>query len=197
MYWTWQGATPVPSVLSLTGTQERPLRAALSFQTKQPAVDPLPVTITRRLSRLVPGDEAFTFKLEPVGTKPLVQRQPVSGRSDPHQQSRRNRCATACSKCRCHRARMSSAPRGASSCMGKDGTEPDRAGEGPFRAGTNGLYAVPVDALSGELRLRHLVRFSQKGQFNLPPVRFTQVYAPQHQAQEAKTGPRSGHGQLT
>jgi uncharacterized protein YfaS (alpha-2-macroglobulin family) len=45
---------------------------------------------------------------------------------------------------------------------------------------------VPVDALSGELRLRHLVRFSQKGQFNLPPVRFKQVYAPQHQAQEAK-----------
>jgi uncharacterized protein YfaS (alpha-2-macroglobulin family) len=43
-----------------------------------------------------------------------------------------------------------------------------------------------VDALSGELRLRHLVRFSQKGQFNLPPVRFTQVYAPQHQAQEQK-----------
>ena len=38
----------------------------------------------------------------------------------------------------------------------------------------------------GELRLRHLVRFSQKGQFNLPPVRFTQVYAPQHQAFEQK-----------
>jgi len=36
------------------------------------------------------------------------------------------------------------------------------------------------------LRLRHLVRFSQKGQFNLPPVRFTQVYAPQHQAMEQK-----------
>ena len=52
-------------------------------------------------------------------------------------------------------------------------------------------YAVPVDALSGELRLRHLVRFSQKGQFNLPPVRFTQVYAPQHQAQN------SGLGQVT
>ncbi|MFL6610872.1 MAG: hypothetical protein ACJ8HF_21775, partial [Pseudomonas sp.] len=39
---------------------------------------------------------------------------------------------------------------------------------------------------SGELRLRHLVRFSQKGQFTLPPVRFTQVYAPQNQAREQK-----------
>ena len=62
IYWTWQGAAPVPAVLSLTGAQERPLRAALSFQTKQPLVDPMAVTITRRLSRLVPGDEAFTFK---------------------------------------------------------------------------------------------------------------------------------------
>ena len=45
-----------------------------------------------------------------------------------------------------------------------------------------GAAAAPVP----EARLRHLVRFSQKGQFNLPPVRFTQVYAPQHQAQEQK-----------
>ena len=43
----------------------------LSYQTQQPAVDPMAVSITRRLSRLVPGDEAFTFKLEAVGTQPL------------------------------------------------------------------------------------------------------------------------------
>ncbi|WP_202947692.1 alpha-2-macroglobulin family protein, partial [Pseudomonas sp. R62] len=48
MYWTWQGAAPLPSVLSVSGTQERPLRAALSFQTQQPQVDPMAVTITRR-----------------------------------------------------------------------------------------------------------------------------------------------------
>ncbi|HCS43810.1 MAG TPA: hypothetical protein DIW52_13440, partial [Pseudomonas sp.] len=71
MYWAWQGASPVPAVLSLAGAQERPLRAALSYQTRQPSIDPMAVTITRRLSRLVPGDEAFTFKLEAVGNKPL------------------------------------------------------------------------------------------------------------------------------
>jgi uncharacterized protein YfaS (alpha-2-macroglobulin family) len=69
--------------------------------------------------------------------------------------------------------------------MGKSGTEPSALEKARFEPGQM-AYAIPVDALSGELRLRHLVRFSQKGQFNLPPVRFTQVYAPQHQAQEQK-----------
>ncbi len=73
---------------------------------------------------------------------------------------------------------------------GKSGTEPTALEKARFEPGQM-AYAVPVDALSGELRLRHLVRFSQKGQFNLPPVRFTQVYAPQHQAQN------SGLGQVT
>jgi uncharacterized protein YfaS (alpha-2-macroglobulin family) len=106
-------ATPVPAVLSVSGTQERPLRAALSFQSQQPTVDPMAVTITRRLSRLVPGDEAFTFKLEAVGNAPLssdnLYLDEVILTKAP------NRCATACLKCRCHRAPMSSAPPGASS----------------------------------------------------------------------------------
>ena len=47
-------------------------------------------------------------------------------------------------------------------------------------------YGVPVNSLNGEVRLRHLIRFSQKGQFKLPPARFSQIYAPEHQAQEQK-----------
>lgn len=39
-------------------------------------------------------------------------------------------------------------------------------------------YAVPLDQVSGEVRLRHLVRFGQKGLFNLPPVRLTDMYNP-------------------
>jgi uncharacterized protein YfaS (alpha-2-macroglobulin family) len=164
----------VPAVLSLTGAQERPLRAALSFQTKQPLVDPMAVTITRRLSRLVPGDEAFTFKLEAVGNKPLS--------SD----------SKAAKPLRYGMLEVPLPP-GADverttwgiKLMGKAGTEPSALEKARFEPGQM-AYAIPVDALSGELRLRHLVRFSQKGQFNLPPVRFTQVYAPQHQAQEQK-----------
>jgi hypothetical protein len=184
MYWTWQGAAPVPAVLSLSGTQERPLRAALSFQTKQPPVDPMAVTITRRLSRLVPGDEAFTFKLEAVGTKPLS--------SDSLYLDEVIITSKAAKPLRYGMIEVPLPP-GADverttwgiKLMGKAGTEPTALEKARFEPGQM-AYAIPVDALSGELRLRHLVRFSQKGQFNLPPVRFTQVYAPQHQAQEQK-----------
>lgn len=184
MYWTWQGATPVPAALSLTGTQERPLRAALSYQTKQPAIDPMAVTITRRLSRLVPGDEAFEFKLEAVGTKPLS--------SDSLYLDEVIITSKAAKPLRYGMIEVPLPP-GADverttwgiKLMGKAGTEPTALEKARFEPGQM-AYAIPVDALSGELRVRHLVRFSQKGQFNLPPVRFTQVYAPQHQAQEQK-----------
>lgn len=184
MYWTWQGAAPVPAVLSLAGTQERPLRAALSFQTRQPPVDPMAVTITRRLSRLVPGDEAFTFKLEAVGAQPLS--------SDSLYLDEVIITSKAAKPLRYGMLEVPLPP-GADverttwgiKLMGKAGTEPTALEKARFEPGQM-AYAIPLDALSGELRLRHLVRFSQKGQFNLPPVRFTQVYAPQHQAQEQK-----------
>lgn len=182
LYWTWQGATPVPAALSLSGTQERPLRATLSYQTQQPAIDPMAVTITRRLSRLVPGDEAFAFKLEAVGDKPLS--------SDSLYLDEVIISSKAATPLRYGMLEVPLPP-GADverttwgiKLIGKDGTEPSALEKARFEPGQM-AYAVPVDALSGELRLRHLVRFSQKGQFNLPPVRFTQVYAPQHQAQE-------------
>ncbi|MHC8405587.1 alpha-2-macroglobulin family protein [Pseudomonas sp. TMB3-21] len=184
MYWTWQGPAPVPSVLSLAGTQERPLRAALSYQTRQAPVDPMPVTITRRLSRLVPGDEAFTFKLEAVGSDPLS--------SDSLYLDEVIITSKAAKPLRYGMLEVPLPP-GADverttwgiKLMGKAGTEPTALEKARFEPGQM-AYAIPVDALSGELRVRHLVRFSQKGQFNLPPVRFTQVYAPQHQAQEQK-----------
>ena len=183
-YWTWQGATPVPAALSLTGTQERPLRAALSYQTQQPPVESMAVTITRRLSRLVPGDEAFTFKLEAVGSKPLS--------SDSLYLDEVIITSKAAKPLRYGMLEVPLPP-GADverttwgiKLMGKAGTEPTALEKARFEPGQM-AYAIPVDALSGELRLRHLVRFSQKGQFNVPPVRFTQVYAPQHQAQEQK-----------
>jgi hypothetical protein len=183
-YWTWQGVTPVPAALSLAGTQERPLRAALSYQTQQPPVEPMAVTITRRLSRLVPGDEAFTFKLEAVGSKPLS--------SDSLYLDEVIITSKAAKPLRYGMLEVPLPP-GADverttwgiKLMGKAGTEPTALEKARFEPGQM-AYAIPVDALSGELRLRHLVRFSQKGQFNVPPVRFTQVYAPQHQAQEQK-----------
>ncbi|MCE0464695.1 alpha-2-macroglobulin family protein [Pseudomonas uvaldensis] len=182
-FWQWQGAQ-VPTMLTLSGAQERPLQAALSFQSQQPPLAPMAVSITRRLSRLVPGGDAYTFTLEAVGNKPLS--------SDGLYLDEVIINSKASTPLRYGMLEVPLPP-GADverttwgiQLLGKDGGELTALEKARFEPGQM-AYAVPVDALSGELRLRHLVRFSQKGQFNLPPVRFTQVYAPQHQAWEKK-----------
>jgi uncharacterized protein YfaS (alpha-2-macroglobulin family) len=45
-------------------------------------------------------------------------------------------------------------------------------------------YAVPVDVLDRPLTVRHLLRFSQKGSFVLPPARFHRMYQPESKAFE-------------
>ena len=45
-------------------------------------------------------------------------------------------------------------------------------------------YAVPIDALDKEVVVRHLLRFSQKGRFELPPARFHRMYQPEQKAFE-------------
>jgi hypothetical protein len=51
-------------------------------------------------------------------------------------------------------------------------------------------YAIPVEALPAHepLVVRHLVRFSQRGQFKLPPVRLQRMYDPEAKAYEAAGG---------
>lgn len=46
-------------------------------------------------------------------------------------------------------------------------------------------YMIPVKSLQGERTFSHLVRFSQKGTFTLPPIRYQQTYAPQNVVYEA------------
>ena len=41
---------------------------------------------------------------------------------------------------------------------------------------------VPGKELTGTVTFRHLLRFSQKGQFVLPPARYVRSYAPAQQS---------------
>ena len=45
-------------------------------------------------------------------------------------------------------------------------------------------YAVPVDALAGDVVVRHLIRVAQTGKFALPPVRYYRMYQPEQKAFE-------------
>lgn len=45
-------------------------------------------------------------------------------------------------------------------------------------------YAVPIEPLEGEVTVRHLLRFAQKGAYVLPPARFHRMYQPEQKAFE-------------
>ncbi|HET8706616.1 MAG TPA: hypothetical protein VFM46_09970, partial [Pseudomonadales bacterium] len=51
----------------------------------------------------------------------------------------------------------------------------------PYESGKMS-YRVPVDKLSGPITISHLVRFSTPGKFELPPVRYWRMYAPNESA---------------
>lgn len=63
-----------------------------------------------------------------------------------------------------------------------NGEKLERARNEPSRGG----YAVPVERLDQPVVIRHLLRFAQKGKYNLPPARFYSMYAPQDKAFEAE-----------
>jgi uncharacterized protein YfaS (alpha-2-macroglobulin family) len=47
-------------------------------------------------------------------------------------------------------------------------------------------YAVPIEPLTGEVKVRHLLRFAQKGRYVLPPARFYRMYQPEQKAFEGE-----------
>ncbi|WP_235981343.1 alpha-2-macroglobulin family protein [Aquipseudomonas ullengensis] len=180
-WWQWQGKE-LPKALDLPAEQARPLAAALSFDSAQAPTGELDVSVSRRLLRLVPGEKAFSFSVEEVGDEPLSSDQlyldEVTLRADGERARRYGLLEVPL-------------PPGADverttwgiqvSGLGSDEAAPlEKARHEPGQM----LYAVPVDSLQGELVLRHLVRFSQKGQFSLPPARYVRMYAPQEQAVE-------------
>ncbi|MET1079227.1 MAG: alpha-2-macroglobulin [Pseudomonas sp.] len=188
-HWLWRGPG-LPTDVKLPAPLERPLDLALSFRSAQAPLGNLPVTISRRLLRLVPGDKAFTFGVEEVGKGPL------SG-----DELYLDEVTLSTEQARALRYGLLEIPLppGADverttwgiQVSGLDSAEAmplEKARHEPGQL----LYAVPVDRLEGSLTVRHLVRFSQKGQFSLPPVRYARMYAPQQQALEAEPA----YGQL-
>lgn len=182
-YWQWRGRG-IPSWVDLDEAPARPLPVALSYRSAQAPSGQLPVQISRRLLRLVPGEGAFEFKVEEVGDKPLSSDELYLDEvtlNVPEDTALR------------YGMLELPLPPGAdverttwgikiSGLAGDEATTLERARNEPGEL----FYGVPVDSLSGEQRFRHLVRFSQKGSFNLPPARYLRLYAPEQQALEAK-----------
>ncbi|WP_435608585.1 alpha-2-macroglobulin family protein [Pseudomonas knackmussii] len=180
-YWLWQGQG-VPAELALESAPARNVAASLSYRSAEAPASQLPVSISRRLLRLVPGDKAFNFKVEELGDKPISSDElyldEVTVKTEQANALRYGMLEVPL-------------PPGAdverttwgiqiSGLGGTEATSLERARNEPGEL----HYGIPVDSLAGELRFRHLVRFSQKGEFALPPVRYVRLYAPSEQALE-------------
>ena len=180
--WQWHGDAP-PAALELAQTPAELLSARLSYESAAPQRSTLPVRIERRLYELVPGTDPFSFTAEPYVDGPLQSDRLYLDEVVLHADS-----ATALR----YGLVEVPLPPGAdverttwglqvSGLGGEGAAELEKA---RHEAGELG-YAVPLDTLAGETSFRHLVRFSQKGKFSLPPVRYARMYAPEEQALEA------------
>lgn len=181
--WHWNGAT-LPTSVELAAPPTAPLQARLSYYSAAPSGNEVPVAIRRKLWRLEQGEEAFKFTA--VAVEPgealasdRLYLDEITLTVEGEQSLRYGLVEVPL-------------PPGAEierttwgvSVAGLDGEEAQALEKARFEPGQLS-YGVPVDSLSGSIRFRHLLRFSQKGQFQLPPARYQRMYAPEQQAFEA------------
>jgi uncharacterized protein YfaS (alpha-2-macroglobulin family) len=181
--WRWDGAG-VPATLDFASA---PIDASalLTYESTAPLKSMLPVTIQRRLWQLVPGEDAFQFLAQAVAADAELQSDAlyldeivVTG--DAEKPLRYGLIEVPLPP----GADVERTTWGISviGLSGEDGMQLEKARHEPGELN----YAVPIDTLAGEVRFSHLVRFSQKGRFTLPPARYSRMYAPEQQAFETE-----------
>ncbi len=181
-YWQWQGSE-APTALTLSSAPAQPLVATLSWQGPDSATPTATVAIKRQLWKLDAGDKPLHYRVSAVTGDTLE--------SNALYLDEITLTSSAAQPLRYGLLEIPLPP----------GADVERTTWGLMVSGLSGneamplekarheqgelSYAVAVDKLQGEIRLRHLLRFSQKGQFQLPPVRYLPLYAPHQQSHEA------------
>ncbi len=181
-YWLWQAAA-LPTTLELGGVPAQPVVATITWQGNDASAKDAPVTIKRKLWKLQSGAQPLSYNVEAVTSNEVASNALYLDEIV---------ISTTATKPLRYGLLEIPLPPGADverttwglMISGLGGTEAmplEKARHEPGQLS----YAVPVDSLQGEIRLRHLVRFSQKGRFSLPPARYMPMYAPRQQAYEA------------
>jgi uncharacterized protein YfaS (alpha-2-macroglobulin family) len=201
--------TPRPELLQVSGAAAG-TQAVVSFESREPEKSALPVSIERRLWRLKRVDTAAApAKAEP--RKPGQPEKPVAEPVAAASEFALERVASDAvlrtdevyldeivlrtkdgAKLR-YGIVEAALPPGASAdrstwgiSLRKQGANDAEALERARFETTPTGYAVPVEELSGEFVVRHLVRVAQPGRFALPPVRYYRMYQPEQKAFEDK-----------
>ena len=142
----------------------------------------IPVTVERQLYRLIPGEEEMSFILQPVTSNEIdsdaLYLDEITLTSEQDAVLRYGQVEVPL-------------PPGADverTTWGISVNKPNAAKQQGqlLEKARNEMgelaYMVPVKELTGTVTFRHLLRFSQKGQFVLPPARYVRSYAPAQQS---------------
>lgn len=181
--WRWTGALP-PASLELKGEPDAALSAQLSYRSESAQGDALGLKLTRRLWKLVPGENAFQFSLsavaadEPLSASALYLDQIELDYSG-DQPLRYGLVEVPLPP----GADVERTTWGLELVAGPGGVAAPQLERARHEPGEQS-YALPVDLLQGKLQFNHLIRFSQRGEFQLPPARYQRMYQPADQAWE-------------
>jgi uncharacterized protein YfaS (alpha-2-macroglobulin family) len=178
--WRWPSGRPLPTTVQVSQNAAPGTRAVVQFESSAEASEHLATQVQRKLYHVTKGSEG-AFELEevdesaPLSTKELYLDEVTVA---PNGLTLRYALLEV------------PLPPGAtvdSTTWGINLPGPDDKLTGLERArheSTRFGYAVPVDGVAEPLRLRHLVRFAERGTFTLPRARLYRMYQPTAQAIE-------------
>jgi uncharacterized protein YfaS (alpha-2-macroglobulin family) len=177
--WRWPEGRSLPTALQPAQSASGNTVAIIQYESRALETPALPVQVQRRILRMIQDPEGFTTEL--LGDKDKLRTdelyldeivlKPAAGAT--------------------YRYGLLEVPLppGASVETGTWGIKIKAEKIAPLerarQESTRDGYVVPVEPLSAEVTVRHLLRFAQKGSFNLPPARFYRMYQPEQKAFEA------------
>lgn len=181
-YWRWVGQG-VPDILSF-GDELPPQNVQVRWRepAKTAQQSNIPVTVERQLYRLIPGEEEMSFTLQPVTSNEIdsdaLYLDEITLTSEQDAVLRYGQVEVPLPP----GADVERTTRGISVNKPNAGKQQGQLLEKARNEMGELAYMVPVKELTGTVTFRHLLRFSQKGQFVLPPARYVRSYAPAQQS---------------
>ncbi len=208
--WRLPAGAPLPSALPLAAPVPAGTQAIVSYASREPERSTLPLTIERRIWRLTRIDASAQPAAKPAarsGDGPPAPLDPAAapaeyaleavGANTPLQTDALYLDEIVLKPRLGARLRYGvvevALPPGASAdrstwgiAVRKPGSKEAAALErARFESNPTG-YAFPVEELTGELSIGHLLRVAQAGSYALPPVRYTRMYQPEQKAFEER-----------
>ena len=189
--WHFSGPEGGSTRLDLSEEPKQPVTAVIRYESSEEERSQLPVRIERRLYRLKGGGKGLLFEAARLADHTAV--------SSKELYVEEIRLATEGGQTFRYGVLEVPLPPGADverttwgmQVRGFGGSQPHPMEKARHEMGQLS-YSIPVDRLSGSITIRHLIRFSQKGEFNLPPARFFRMYQPEQKALEGGGETRRG-----